>query len=150
MQVVPYGPVVCKACGSALNPYCETDFNGKLWICPFCHSRNHFPAHYTGVSETNMPAELFPQFTTIEYTLSDMPPAMAPAYLFVIDTALTEDELAACRAALTRMLQNVQEYAQVHGRPLHLPTLRLVTSGNSKYRIDGSSGLVASVGSVPI
>ena len=69
MPVVPYDPVRCKGCAACLNPYARVDFNGKLWICPFCYTRNHFPAHYASISETNLPAELFPTYTTIEYTL---------------------------------------------------------------------------------
>ena len=38
----------CKACGSVLNPYAAVDFNAKIWTCPFCHTRNHFPPHYAG------------------------------------------------------------------------------------------------------
>jgi hypothetical protein len=45
-QVVPYEPVPCKQCGGVLNPYCSVDYYAKVWICPFCYSRNHFPAHY--------------------------------------------------------------------------------------------------------
>ena len=69
MPSVPYDPVRCKGCAACLNPYARVDFNGKLWICPFCYTRNHFPAHYAQISETNLPAELFPTYTTIEYTL---------------------------------------------------------------------------------
>jgi hypothetical protein len=29
-----------------LNPYCQIDVRGKLWICPFCLQRNAFPPHY--------------------------------------------------------------------------------------------------------
>jgi hypothetical protein len=53
LQVVPYEPVPCKSCGAILNPYSRCDFTAKLWICPFCHARNHFPAHYQVLS---MPA----------------------------------------------------------------------------------------------
>ncbi len=46
------------------------DFAAKLWTCPFCTTRNHFPPHYAeNISETNLPAELIPQFTTLEYQL---------------------------------------------------------------------------------
>ena len=48
LQVVEYDPVPCKACGAALNPYAAVDFNAKVWSCPFCHTRNHFPPHYAG------------------------------------------------------------------------------------------------------
>lgn len=59
--MVEYEPVPCKTCGSVLNPYAMVDFHAKLWTCPFCHTRNHFPPHYQGISEASVPAELFPQ-----------------------------------------------------------------------------------------
>lgn len=112
--MVPYPPVQCKGCTAALNPHCQADYSAaKLWICPFCHARNHFPAHYHGMSESNLPAELFPNYATIEYTLPAHTPPQPPAYVFVVDTALSEDELGACRAALTQALQMIPEYAQV-------------------------------------
>jgi len=51
-QVAEYEPILCKACASVLNPYARVDFRSKLWTCPFCHTRNQFPPHYHGVSET--------------------------------------------------------------------------------------------------
>ena len=46
------------------------EFASKLWTCPFCMTRNHFPPHYAeNISDTNLPAELIPQFTTLEYQL---------------------------------------------------------------------------------
>ncbi len=81
------------------------------------------------------------QFTTIEYTLTDVPPAMAPAYVFVIDTAQTEDELAACRAALTRTLQNIHEYAQV----CSCGNLRRFQLPASRYAIINPAGRPQSV-----
>ncbi|KNC71127.1 hypothetical protein SARC_16336, partial [Sphaeroforma arctica JP610] len=47
----------------------QVDFMQKAWICPFCVSRNQFPPHYAGMTETNLPIELIPQFSTVEYTL---------------------------------------------------------------------------------
>ena len=47
-QVVEYDPVPCKTCGGVLNPYSAVDFHAKIWTCPFCHTRNHFPPHYAG------------------------------------------------------------------------------------------------------
>lgn len=113
-KVVPYEPVQCKTCGGALNAYCSVDFNSKLWICPFCHTRNHFPAHYQGISETNLPAELFPNYTTIEYTLNPMLPPGPPTFVFVIDTAVTlEKELDACKAAVLQAVQKIPEASQI-------------------------------------
>lgn len=112
--MVPYEPIHCKTCGSVLNAYCNVDFNSHLWICPFCHSRNHFPAHYQGISETNLPAELFPNYTTIEYTLNPILPPGPPTYVFVIDTAVPlEKELDACKAAVLQAVQKLPETCQV-------------------------------------
>lgn len=65
----------------------------KLWTCPFCMQRNHFPPHYAeNISETNLPYELIPQFTTVEYELTT-PPHGPPAFVFCVDTCVSEDEL---------------------------------------------------------
>ena len=112
MPVVPYDPVRCKGCAACLNPYARVDFNGKLWICPFCYTRNHFPPHYASISETNLPAELFPTYTTIEYTLQ-RPAAPPPAYLFVVDVCLIEEELQALKQSLTQALSLLPENALV-------------------------------------
>ena len=71
LPLLPYEPIMCKGtCPSILNPFCRIDYKAKLWICPFCFQRNHFPPHYSEVNENNLPAELIPQYTTIEYALS--------------------------------------------------------------------------------
>ncbi|GMH38572.1 hypothetical protein BSKO_06456 [Bryopsis sp. KO-2023] len=114
MPVVPYEPVGCKTCGAMLNPYATVDFNSKIWICPFCHARNHFPAHYQGVSESNLPAELFPSYATIEYTLPRSIAPGPPAYVFLIDTGVDDErELEACRTAVLQALQLIPETSSV-------------------------------------
>ena len=112
MPVVPYDPVRCKGCAACLNPYARVDFTAKLWICPFCYTRNHFPQHYASISETNLPAELFPTYTTIEYQLQ-RPAAAPPAYLFVVDVCLIEEELGALKQSLTQALSLLPENASV-------------------------------------
>uniref|UniRef100_A0A0E0IDA7 Protein transport protein SEC23 n=1 Tax=Oryza nivara TaxID=4536 RepID=A0A0E0IDA7_ORYNI len=64
IPVLPYGPLRCRMCRSILNPFCVVDYVAKIWVCPFCFQRNHFPQHYSSISESNLPAELFPQYTT--------------------------------------------------------------------------------------
>ena len=126
MPVVPYDPVRCKGCAACLNPYARVDFNGKLWICPFCYARNHFPPHYASISETNLPAELFPTYTTIEYALQ-RPAAPRPAYLLVVDVCLIEEELSALKQSLTRALSLLPENALVglitYGTHVHVHEL---------------------------
>jgi len=112
---VMYEPVTCKAsCKAILNPYwyvtclnselqltdySQIDVRGKLWICPFCLQRNPFPPHYKDISASNLPAELLPKYTTIEYTLS-RPAQIPPVFLYVVDTCIDEDELKALRETL--------------------------------------------------
>eukprot|EP00879_Flechtneria_rotunda_P000388 GHRR01000481.1.p1 GENE.GHRR01000481.1~~GHRR01000481.1.p1 ORF type:complete len:762 (+),score=240.68 GHRR01000481.1:2399-4684(+) len=113
MPVVPYEPVPCKQCGAILNPYASVDYYAKIWVCPLCFTRCHFPPHYQGISEQNVPAELYPQYTTIEYTLNRTVPWHPPTYLFVVDTCVAEDELQACKASITQVLQLVPEQCHV-------------------------------------
>ncbi|KAL5499189.1 SEC23 [Sanghuangporus vaninii] len=97
---VLYEPVACKPpCRAILNPYCQIDIRGKLWICPFCLQRNAFPPHYKDISNTNLPPELLPKYTTIEYTLA-RPAVVPPIFLFAVDTCLDEEDLKALRGAL--------------------------------------------------
>ena len=108
-----YEPVACKNCGGILSPFASCDFTAHLWICPLCFGRNHFPAQYNGINEQMLPAELFQEYTTIEYRLPALKPVYAPAYVFVVDTCLSEDELNASQGAISQALQMVPEYARV-------------------------------------
>ena len=127
---VLYEPVTCKPpCRAILNPYwyvsafvqfqrglislySQIDIRAKLWICPFCLSRNAFPPHYKDISSTNLPAELLPKYTTIEYTLS-RPAQVPPIFMFVVDTCLDEEDLKALRDAIVVSLSLIPPYALV-------------------------------------
>jgi len=91
-QALPYDPVRCS-CHAVLNPYCQVDFRSKLWVCPFCLQRNHFPPHYAdNITEQNLPAELIPQYVVTEYELQTVPPAGPPCFLFCVDTCVSAKE----------------------------------------------------------
>lgn len=90
----------------------QIDVRGKLWICPFCLQRNSFPAHYKDLSNTNLPAELLPKYTTIEYTLL-RPAQVPPIFLFVVDTCMDEEDLKALRDAIVVSLSLIPPYALV-------------------------------------
>ncbi|KAI9323228.1 protein transporter SEC23 [Dichotomocladium elegans] len=108
-----YEPVMCKApCRAILNPYCQIDVRGKLWICPFCLQRNAFPPHYKDISNTNLPAELLPKYTTIEYNLNRVA-QVPPIFLFVVDTCLEEEDLKALKDSLIVSLSLLPPYAWV-------------------------------------
>ncbi|KAI3890163.1 hypothetical protein MKW92_037134 [Papaver armeniacum] len=120
---LPYLPLRCKSCSCILNPYCRVDFTVKIWICPFCFQRNQFPPHYSSISEHNVPAELYPQYTTVEYNLQQQfqqnpnDPAAGsappPVFLFVLDTCLIEEELDFVKSALKRAIGLLPEHALV-------------------------------------
>lgn len=70
-----------KLCGHSLSDFyhnhfvsqpSQVDYGAKLWACNFCYQRNQFPPTYAGISEVNQPAELLPQFSTIEYVVQVM------------------------------------------------------------------------------
>ncbi len=42
----------------------------------------------SGISEASVPAELFPQYCTIEYAMPRMGPAAPPSFVFVLDTTV--------------------------------------------------------------
>lgn len=99
---VEYKPLVSKS-GAYLNPYCKVDFKTKSWIDPFDGSRNQFPKEYAdNISETQLPAELMQEYTTIEYvlpnqSLQNLPPSI---YLFLIDTCISKEELQAIKDSI--------------------------------------------------
>lgn len=107
-----YEPVTCKTCRAILNPYCQVDVRGKLWICPFCLQRNAFPPHYKDISSSNLPAELLPKYTTIEYTLS-RPAQVPPIFVYVVDTCLDDDDLKALKEAIIVSLSLLPPHALV-------------------------------------
>ncbi|KAG0478003.1 hypothetical protein HPP92_012722 [Vanilla planifolia] len=126
VPVLPYAPLRCRICRSVLNPFSVVDYVAKIWICPFCFQRNHFPQNYASISEENLPAELFPQYTTIEYeSAPDVGPAVPPVFLFVVDTCILEEELGYLKSALAQAIELLPEkslvglvtfgtYVQVH------------------------------------
>jgi len=96
-----YDPVLCTRsnCRAILNPLCQVDYRAKFWVCNFCFQRNPFPPQYGQMTEQCQPAELIPQFSTIEYTITrvQVPP---PVFLYVVDTCLDDDELLALKESL--------------------------------------------------
>jgi len=115
LQLVEYEPVVCKArdCGAILNPHSICDFHSKQWTCPFCLQRNAFPPHYAQhITQENLPAELIPQCTTIEYII---PQAVCnpPVFLMVLDIALIEEELEQVKDSVQQSLAMMPQNALV-------------------------------------
>ncbi|PBP22749.1 vWA-like protein [Diplocarpon rosae] len=111
--LLQFEPVICKQpCRSVLNPYCQVDVRARLWICPFCLSRNPLPPHYKDITANAIPPELHPSNTTIEYRLSRPAPS-APIFLYVVDTCQEEDSLFALKESLVMSLSLLPENALV-------------------------------------
>lgn len=79
------------------------DTRARLWICPFCLSRNQLPQHYKDITQDNIPPELHPSSTTIEYKLSRPAPA-PPIFVYIVDTCQEEDSLSALKVSLVTSL----------------------------------------------
>jgi len=106
IPVLPYSPLRCRMCRSILNPFSIVDYVAKIWVCPFCFQRNQFPQHYSSISENNLPAELFPQYTTVEYmTSTETGPVVPPVFIFVVDTCMIEEEIGYLKSALAQVVE---------------------------------------------
>ncbi|KAJ9680324.1 hypothetical protein PVL29_019593 [Vitis rotundifolia] len=93
MPVLPYSPLRCRTCRSVLNPFAIVDFSAKLWICPFCFQRNHFP--------------LFPNYTTLEYESPSDATPVPMVFMLVVDTCLIEEEMGFLKSALAQAMDLV-------------------------------------------
>eukprot|EP01125_Pyxidicula_operculata_P021756 TRINITY_DN8615_c0_g1_i1.p1 TRINITY_DN8615_c0_g1~~TRINITY_DN8615_c0_g1_i1.p1 ORF type:complete len:765 (-),score=176.71 TRINITY_DN8615_c0_g1_i1:120-2414(-) len=114
VPLVYYNPTQCPKCTAYLNPYCRIDLSTNTWVCPFCVSRNTFPQFYSGMSETNLPAELLPECTTIEYRLPVTANGIPPAFFFVVDTAIKhDDELQHMKDCILQTIQAMPQEAFV-------------------------------------
>ncbi|GBP17835.1 Protein transport protein Sec23A [Eumeta japonica] len=144
---IQYEPVLCtrNTCRAILNPLCQVDYRAKLWVCNFCFQRNPFPPQYAAISEQHQPAELIPNFSTIEYTITRAQ-TMPPIFLLVVDTCLDEEELGALKDSLQTSLSLMPQNALVglitFGRMVQIHELG--TEGISKcYVFKGTKDLTA-------
>lgn len=158
-----YDPIRCSnaACRAVLNPYCQVDFRTKLWVCPFCLTRNHFPPHYAeNISESNLPAELIPQFTTAEYELPSVPPAGPPAFVFCIDTCAHVEEIAELADSIQQILNLLPSdclvglltfgtNVQVHELGFEGLPKSYVLRGNKEYNPQKVGQLLGCGGAIP-
>lgn len=100
ISLAAYDPCWCSnsSCQAILNPYCRIDMTG-FWFCPICGYRNPLPSHYQGITSENMPLELQPESSTIEY-ITSRPVPQPPVFLFVIDLCQDDDNLKALKETL--------------------------------------------------
>ncbi len=111
--VLPYEPVVCEGCQAVLNPYCSIDYYGKAWRCSLCDGLNKLPRNYEQISETNLPAELFPTYASVEYTMVNKSPT-APCFLMCLDCACgSAEELQDAKDSVMQLVSLLPEDAYV-------------------------------------
>jgi protein transport protein SEC23 len=110
---LPYEPVVCERCQAALNPYCSVDYYGKTWRCSLCDGLNKLPRNYEQISENNLPAELFPTYTSVEYTMTNKTPT-APCFVLCVDCACgSAEELQDAKDSVMQLVSLLPEDAFV-------------------------------------
>ncbi|KAL1320022.1 hypothetical protein HN51_064779 [Arachis hypogaea] len=73
LPIVPCDPLNCSRCDAVLNPYARLDYQSRIWHCPFCSQRNPFPRSYSDIADTNLPAKLFPTYSSVEYAPAHVP-----------------------------------------------------------------------------
>lgn len=156
---LPYDPVQCKSCTSILNPFCRVDLSTRMWFCPFCYHRNALPANYADISESNLPAELIPDYTTVEYTLQRQQ-APPPIFLFVLDMCTREDELQTAKdyiiKALTLLPQDAVIGLITFGQNIHVHVIGFtdcakcyVLRGEKQYTAEQIKDLLMLSGPMP-
>lgn len=132
--LLPYRALRCRACRSVLKPFCTVDFSAKFWICPFSFTRNPFPSNYSSISEQNLPVELLPHCTTVEYEEEQSrrkPPS--PVFLFVVDTCLIGEEIGFLKSGLSLAIELLPENSLVG----------FITFGSFVYVHELGSGRIA-------
>ena len=99
-----------------------------MWICPFCLNRNQFPPHYKDISEVSLPAELLPNYTTIEYILT-RGASVPPIFLYVVDLCVEEEDLKALKDSIIMSFSLIPQNALVglitFGNMVHVHELGL-------------------------
>lgn len=65
----------------------------RIVLPPCSNARNAFPPQYAQIHEGHQPAELYPDYTAIEYTLPHASFYQPPAFLLVVDLCTTHQEL---------------------------------------------------------
>ncbi|KAL9269709.1 transport protein SEC23 C-like protein [Drosera capensis] len=152
LPLLPYSPLRCRTCSSVLNPFAVVDFSAKIWICPFCFSRNHFPPHYSSIADDQLPPELIPQYTTVEYQMTPVVAwstnrALPPVFLFVVDTCVIEEEIGLVKSALSQAFDLLPDdalvgvitfgsYVQVHELGFEAIPKSYVFKGSKEYSKD--------------
>jgi protein transport protein SEC23 len=75
------------------------DLGAKCWTCRLCLNRSPLPNHYLSATPENLPQELQPSNTTVEYILQKQANA-PPIFLFVVDICQESENFQALKDSL--------------------------------------------------
>jgi protein transport protein SEC23 len=85
--------------------FSAVDFQSKHWTCPFCFTRNAMSQYYAeNISPERLPAELMPEYTTMDFILPTRP-ACPPGFLYVVDACAADEELEALKDSILQSLE---------------------------------------------
>ncbi len=113
LQILDYDPLYCQNCKSILSPHFNINFRNKTWDCPFCNINVKFPSSYAQfISETNLPAEMLMENSSVEYKLSKKE-SNYPTFVFVIDTSVDEEELNELKETIQITLSNIPQECNI-------------------------------------
>lgn len=105
VQPLPYAPVLCRGCKSALNCYCAVDHSSKQWTCSICSQRQPLPPAYHGISPECLPGELYPNANVVEHMLPGTAnQTRAPVCLFVLDLCVSAEDLEHMKLAVEQAI----------------------------------------------
>jgi hypothetical protein len=119
---VQHAPLKCSVCAGMLNCFATVDYRSKTWQCPLCTNRNTFPPQYSSITQDNAPAELMPEYQTIEYILPSSTSnkegsssrTMQPVYVILVDACTsTKEELEALKEVLHLTVEKLPTTARV-------------------------------------
>ena len=113
IPLLEYEPLRCRNCNSVISPLFPFSVRGKKWECPFCNIQINFPKNYSDfMTEENLPAELLPENSTVEYKLNKKE-SNFPIFFFLIDTTVEDDELNELKESIQLTINSLPENCRI-------------------------------------
>ena len=134
IPLLEYEPLRCRNCNSVISPLFPFSVRAKKWECPFCNIQINFPKTYSDfMTEENLPAELLPENSTVEYKLNKKE-SNFPVFFFLIDTSVEEDELNELKESIQLTINSLPENCKV-GIITFGKIVNVIEIGNSEMAI---------------
>ena len=113
IPLLEYEPLRCRNCNSVISPLFPFSVRGKKWECPFCNIQMNFPKNYSNfMTDENLPAELLPENSTVEYKLNRKE-SNFPIFFFLIDTSVEDDELNELKESIQLTINSLPENCRI-------------------------------------